>query len=98
MTGELIGAEQALAWGLVDQVVEPDQLDSTALGLAKRLAAGPPLALAMAKQVIDNMWAGALRSTIRAELLAQSALFRSDDYQEARSARREGREPNYLGR
>jgi len=98
MTGDLIGAEQALAWGLVDQVVEPDQLDATALGLARQLAAGPPLALAMAKQVIDNMWAGALRSTIRAELLAQTALFRSDDYQEARSARREGREPKYQGR
>lgn len=98
MTGDLIGAEQALTWGLIDQVVEPDELDPTALGLAKRLAAGPPLALAMAKQVIDNMWAGALRSTVRAELLAQCTLFRSDDYQEARAARRERREPKYEGR
>lgn len=98
MTGELIGADRALAWGLVDDIVAPEELDDVTLALAKRLAAGPPLALAMAKQVIDNIWAGALRSTFRAELLAQTALFRSDDYREARAARTEGREPRYQGR
>lgn len=98
LTGQLIGADQALAWGLVDQVVPPEQLDDTALALARRLAAGPPLAMAMAKQVIDSVWVGAVRTSIRAELLAQSALFRSDDYQEARAAREEERRPRFEGK
>src|SRR5215213_11959996 len=34
MTGRRIGAEQALAWGLVDEVVAPEELDDTAAALA----------------------------------------------------------------
>jgi enoyl-CoA hydratase/carnithine racemase len=98
MSGELIDAQQALTWGLVDRVVEPADLDDAALTLARRLAAGPPLALAMAKQLIDDVWSATVRSGLRSELLAQSALFASEDYEEARAALREGRAPDYRGR
>jgi enoyl-CoA hydratase/carnithine racemase len=95
MTGELIDADHALSWGLVDQVVAPDALDATALDLAVRIAAGPPLAISMIKQVVDGMWAGQWHAGLRAELLAQSALFASADYAEARAARREDRPPSF---
>jgi enoyl-CoA hydratase/carnithine racemase len=98
MTGELIDAERALQWGLVDQVVAPDQLDEVALGLAVRIAAGPPLAIAMIKQVVDEVWHGPLHGGLRAELLAQSALFTTSDYAEAKAAYREKRPPQYEGR
>jgi enoyl-CoA hydratase/carnithine racemase len=97
MTGELIDAERALQWGLVDQVVEPDRLDETALDLAVRLAAAPPLAVAMIKQVVDEVWQGAMHAALRAELLAQSTLFTSADHAEAKAAYREKRSPNYEG-
>jgi enoyl-CoA hydratase/carnithine racemase len=97
MTGDLIGADQALAWGLVDFVYEPDQVDEEALKLAKRLAAGPPLSLAMIKQTVDGMWAGAIRQGLQAELLGQCTLFKSQDYQEARAALLEKRPATYTG-
>jgi len=93
MTGELIDAERALSWGLVDEVVAPDELDATALDLAVRIAAGPPLAVSMIKQIVDGVWDGQWRAGLRAELLAQSALFASADYAEAKAARREDRPP-----
>jgi enoyl-CoA hydratase/carnithine racemase len=98
MTGDEIDAERALEWGIVDWVVEPDQLDDEALALAKKLAAGPPLAVAMAKQLVDNIHGENVRSGIRLELLAQTTLFKSEDYQEARGALREKRPPKYKGK
>ena len=98
MTGNSIDAETALEWGAVDFVVAPEELDATALSLAKSIAAKPPIALAMAKSMIDQSHIGAVRNGIGQELLAQSALFKSEDYAEARSALREKRPPVYKGK
>lgn len=98
MTGDPIDAATALAWGLVNEVVPVADLDRRAMELATRLAAGPPLALSFAKQLVDSAWAETIRRGIRAELLAQVALFSSADHREARDARREGRPPRYEGR
>lgn len=98
MTGERIDAQTALDWGAVDFVVPPDELDDRALELAKKIAAKPPIALAMAKTMIDQGHAGAVRSGIAQELLAQTALFKTEDYTESRAALREKRTPNYTGK
>jgi enoyl-CoA hydratase/carnithine racemase len=98
MTGDLIDASQALRWGLVDEVVTADALDEKALELGVKLAAAPPLATAMIKQVVDGMWQGQMHGALRAELLAQSTLFASADYAEAKAARRDNRPPRFEGR
>ena len=98
MTGDVIDGEQALDWGIVDWLVEPDALDERALEIAKKIAAGPPLAVAMAKQLVDQFHGENVRRGIRAELLAQTTLFKSEDYQEARAARSEKRAPKYKGK
>ena len=99
VAGERVGAEDALAWGLVHRVVPADQLDDEVLAFARKLAAGPPLAMAFAKQLIDDIGAGAdVRRGTRAELLAQLGLFATQDHAEAREARREGRPPRFEGR
>lgn len=98
MTGDRIGADEALAWGLVHRIVPVDELDAVALDLARRLAAGPPLALALAKQLVDQVFADAVRRGIRQELVAQTALFASEDYREAKAARLEDRPPVFRGR
>jgi enoyl-CoA hydratase len=98
MTGDVIDGEQALAWGIVDWLVEPDALDEKALEIAKKIAAGPPLAVAMAQQLVDQFHGDTVRRGIRAELLAQTTLFKSEDYQEARAARSEKRAPKYKGK
>lgn len=98
LTGDRIDARTAYEWGAVDFVVAPEDLDGFALDLAKKLAGKPPIALAMGKQMIDQMHGGAIRNGTRQELLAQTALFLTEDYKEARAAHREGRKPVYKGR
>ncbi|MEZ5709226.1 MAG: enoyl-CoA hydratase/isomerase family protein [Blastomonas sp.] len=98
MTGDRIDAQTALEWGAVDFVVQPEELDAKALEIARSLAAKPPIHLAMAKHMIDLMHGPTIRTGTRAELLAQTALFKTDDYQEARAAHREKRAPVYKGK
>jgi len=98
MSGTRIDAPTALAWGAVDFVVAPLEVDAKALEIATTLAGKPPIALAMAKTMIDQGLAGAVRNGIAQELLAQTALFKTQDYAEARAAIREGRQPVYTGK
>lgn len=98
LTGEQIDADTALAWGAIDFIVSPDELDARALEIARTLASKPPIALAMGKQMIDQGHAGTVRAGIGQELLAQTALFLTADYAEARAAHREKRTPVYRGR
>jgi enoyl-CoA hydratase/carnithine racemase len=53
-TGRHVGAEEALEIGLADAVVPDDEVYPTAVAMARKFAAGPPLALAAAKQAIDE--------------------------------------------
>lgn len=98
LSGDTILAEQALAWGAIDFLVEPEALDERALAIARSFASKPPINLAMGKQMIDMHFGPAIRAGTRTELLAQSALFKSEDYAEARAARREQRKPVYKGK
>lgn len=98
MTGRRVDAATALAWGIVDFVHEPEHLDDEAMALAREIASKSPLALAMAKQLINQFDGERIRKGIGKELLAQVALFKSEDYAEARSALRDKRKPQYKGR
>jgi enoyl-CoA hydratase/carnithine racemase len=53
-TGRHVAAEEALEIGLADAVVPDDEVYSTAVAMAAKFAAGPPLALAAAKRAIDE--------------------------------------------
>jgi enoyl-CoA hydratase/carnithine racemase len=53
-TGRHVGAEEALEIGLADAVVPDDEVYTTAVAMARKFAAGPPLALAAAKRAIDE--------------------------------------------
>jgi enoyl-CoA hydratase/carnithine racemase len=90
MTGRPIGAERALAWGLVDEVVTPEEVDGSAAELAAELAGHAPGALTMIKSTVDGMWHGQLHAALRAELLGQVALFGGEDYRARKRARVEG--------
>ncbi|WP_242779961.1 enoyl-CoA hydratase/isomerase family protein [Sphingopyxis sp. YF1] len=98
MSGRKIDAATALEWGAVDFVVAPDELDARALEIARDIAAKPPINLALAKEMINLMHGSTIRTGTRAELYAQSYLFKTEDYQEARAALREKRAPSYKGK
>jgi 2-(1,2-epoxy-1,2-dihydrophenyl)acetyl-CoA isomerase len=58
LTNRVIDAEQALAWGIVNDIVEDDRLIETATAWAARLAAGPPGAHAAVKRLMGESLPG----------------------------------------
>jgi len=98
LTGRKVDAQTLLNWGAIDFIVDDDKLDEVALDIAQEIASKPPIAVAMGKQLIELVYGGTIRSGIRQELIAQVALFGTDDYKEAGAARREKRKPDFKGR
>jgi enoyl-CoA hydratase len=87
MTGDTIGAQTALDWGLVDFVVQPDDLDTRTLEMATKIAANPGRAVLAAKDLVDELWADGIRAAVRRELQMQLALFGSEEFAEMRAKR-----------
>src|SRR6476646_678994 len=65
--GEAIDAAEAMRLGIINQVVEPEELEDATLQLAERLRGAPPLALAAAKQAIYESEAADLDEMLRYE-------------------------------
>ncbi len=98
LTGRRISAAEALAWGILNRIVPADQLDDVVMDLARTIAAHSPMAVALGKQLVEQCWADQIGRGLKAELTAQTALFTSADYKEARLARQEGRPPEFIGK
>jgi enoyl-CoA hydratase/carnithine racemase len=80
-TGRHVGAEEALEMGLADAVVPDDEVYPTAVAMARRFAAGPPLALAAAKQAIDEGLDLDLPAGLELESRLFAGLFDTEDQQ-----------------
>ena len=78
-TGRHVGAEEALDIGLVDAVVPDEEVYPTAVAMAAKFAAGPPLALAAAKRAIDEGLDGPLDRGLALETELFTGLFDTDD-------------------
>ncbi|OMQ15665.1 enoyl-CoA hydratase [Modestobacter sp. VKM Ac-2676] len=78
-TGRHVGAEEALEMGLADAVVPDDDVYATALAMARKFAAGPPLALAAAKRAIDEGLDGSLAAGLELESRLFAELFDTED-------------------
>ncbi|WP_425577683.1 enoyl-CoA hydratase/isomerase family protein [Nocardia callitridis] len=75
---DLLDARRVYELGLLNRLVEPDELDETVAELAARLAAGPPVALAQNKALIDSAFTGTLAEAIARENAAQLVNFATD--------------------
>jgi len=78
-TGRFVGAQEALAMGLVDQVVPDAEVLQAARALVARYATGPALALRAAKQAIDAGLDVDLASGLEIERLNFAGLFATED-------------------
>jgi enoyl-CoA hydratase/carnithine racemase len=96
--GDRLDAETAERFGLVNRVVEVDEVVPTAMAWARRLADGPTFALAATKKLLTREQDVDLSSAIELEAFTQALLMRSDDHAEFLAAKREEREPRWTGR
>lgn len=80
-TGRQVRADEALAIGLADRVVAPDDVYGEAVAYARRFAAGPAVALRAAKQAVDDGLGLGLTDGLRLETALFAGLFATEDRQ-----------------
>lgn len=97
MLGPKVSAEQAEAWGMIWQLVEDEDLMSTALGLAQQMATQPTRGFAFTKQAFAASAANTLETQLELERDLMRAAGRTHDYQEGVKAFLEKRTPTYKG-
>jgi enoyl-CoA hydratase/carnithine racemase len=101
LTGRRIDGRTAHAWGLVNELAEPDALPDQAVALAAQIAAAAPLAQVGNKRVINAIVAAQteLDPALERELIAlRQACFSSEDFREGVRAFAEKRPPRWQGR
>jgi enoyl-CoA hydratase/carnithine racemase len=98
LLAEMIDAEEARSLGLVTWVKPTDEIDTFVADLAGRLAAGPPVALAQSKGLLNDGANATLREALANEARAQPGNFATADSIEAYAAFAEKREPAFTGR
>jgi enoyl-CoA hydratase len=98
MTGDPIPAEQALAWGLVSEVVPPSSLITRARAIATTIASRAPIAAETAKLNLRAAFTMPLEKAIEYERDLQTICFATEDAAEGRAAFREKRSPVFRRR
>ena len=98
LLGERVGAEEALAIGMVDEVVPGEALADRAAQVARRLAVGPTRAYAAIKASLQAAATSDLAAALEFEERTQAELFAGADHHEAIAAFAEKRAPQFRGR
>jgi 2-(1,2-epoxy-1,2-dihydrophenyl)acetyl-CoA isomerase len=96
-SGRRLSADDALAWGLVSEAVEPAELAGRADALADELAALPTAAIALHKQLFDRAPQNTLAEQLELEASLQIAAAGTADFAEGVAAFREKRAPRFRG-
>ena len=102
LTGRWFDADEALRWGIVKEICEPDTLLDKAWNLARLLENGPPLVYAAIKEVVREAEAlrfqDALNRVTKRQMPTVDRLYSSEDQLEGARAFAEKREPVWKGK
>ena len=98
LLGDRIDAEQALATGLANRVVDDADLDAAVAEIVRQLLERAPWGLAMTKEVLNRAASMDLSSAVEMEAWTQTLLMTGDDFREYYAGFTGRRRPRYRGR
>jgi 2-(1,2-epoxy-1,2-dihydrophenyl)acetyl-CoA isomerase len=98
LMGDTIDAAQAERLGLVNRVVPHDQLMTTTMEFARRIASGPSVAIELIKRGVYKGVVSDLETQLEFETLAQRICFQTEDFKEGITSFLEKRRPDFKGR
>lgn len=98
MTGRMFSANEALDWGLVNEIVPLDQLEAATMKLATKLANGPTVAYGCIKAMINRSAYAELSMELDCEAEYQALCSKTEDHKEGITAFVEKRKPVFKGR
>jgi len=97
LTGVSFTAQQALDWGLLNQVLDPEHLLDAALKTAQTISRNAPLSVRQIKKAIRFGGQMELRTAYRFEIEAYNQLIDTEDRKEGILAFNEKRSPSFRG-
>lgn len=97
-TGRRLKAEEALAWGLADELVPLGELRARAHALAAEIAENAPLAVVATRKTLRGNLAAAVKAATDHELSVQGVLMQTSDFAEGIRAVQERRVGNFTGK
>ena len=81
--GRSMSAEEGKRWGFFNSLAEPEDLETTASDLAKRIVAGPTFANSITKTMLVQEWSMTIDQAIEAEAQAQAICMQGNDFKKA---------------
>ncbi len=96
-TGRSMSAEEGLAWGYFNRLVDAADLEAEAIALASKLAIGPTFGHMITKTQLNQEWSMGLEQAIEAEAQAQAICMQTADFQRAYDAFVDKRKPEFKG-
>jgi 2-(1,2-epoxy-1,2-dihydrophenyl)acetyl-CoA isomerase len=96
--GSKVSAQQAADWGMINKVVNLEELDNEVNMVANYYASAPTKAIGLMKKMLNKSFSSDLDSMLEYEAYCQEIAGRSEDYHEGVSAFVDKRKPNFKGK
>lgn len=96
-SGRVMTAEEGLAWGFFNRLVEAEALEQETVAFATQLAAGPTFAHGITKTQLNQEWSMSLEQAIEAEAQAQAICMQTKDFERAYRAFVAKEKPTFAG-